>query len=111
MLIDEDRKLTSNAKKRLEAIQLMEDLGAGYHLAMHDLEIRGAGELLGDSQSGQMHEIGFNLYIDMLNNAIKQLKKGEKLDLESPITLNKEINLHTPKWVGFSGRKDIGGDS
>ena len=96
LLIDEDRKLTSNAKKRLEAIQLMEDLGAGYHLAMHDLEIRGAGELLGDNQSGQMHEIGFNLYIDMLNNAIKQLKKGEKLDLESPITLNKEINLHTP---------------
>jgi transcription-repair coupling factor (superfamily II helicase) len=96
LLIDEDRKLTSNAKKRLEAIQLMEDLGAGYHLAMHDLEIRGAGELLGDSQSGQMHEIGFNLYIDMLNNAIKQLKKGEKLDLESPITSNKEINLHTP---------------
>ena len=96
LLIDEDRKLTSNAKKRLEAIQLMEDLGAGYHLAMHDLEIRGAGELLGDNQSGQMHEIGFNLYIDMLNNAIKQLKKGEKLDLESPITSNKEINLHTP---------------
>ena len=96
LLIDEDRKLTSNAKKRLEAIQLMEDLGAGYHLAMHDLEIRGAGELLGDSQSGQMHEIGFNLYVDMLNNAIKQLKKGEKLDLESPITSNKEINLHTP---------------
>ena len=96
LLIDEDRKLTSNAKKRLEAIQLMEDLGAGYHLAMHDLEIRGAGELLGDNQSGQMHEIGFNLYIDMLNNAIKQLKKGEKLDLESPITSNKEINLHSP---------------
>ena len=96
LLIDEDRKLTSNAKKRLEAIQLMEDLGAGYHLAIHDLEIRGAGELLGDNQSGQMHEIGFNLYIDMLNNAIKQLKKGEKLDLESPITSNKEINLHTP---------------
>ena len=96
LLIDEDRKLTSNAKKRLEAIQLMEDLGAGYHLAMHDLEIRGAGELLGDNQSGQMHEIGFNLYIDMLNNAIKQLKKGEKLDLDSPITSNKEINLHTP---------------
>ena len=96
LLIDEDRKLTSNAKKRLEAIQLMEDLGAGYHLAMHDLEIRGAGELLGDNQSGQMHEIGFNLYIDMLNNAIKQLKKGEKLDLDSPISSNKEINLHTP---------------
>ena len=96
LLVDEDRKLTSNAKKRLEAIQLMEDLGAGYHLAMHDLEIRGAGELLGDNQSGQMHEIGFSLYMDMLNHAIKQLKKGEKLDLEAPITSNKEINIHTP---------------
>ncbi len=96
LLVDEDRKLTSNAKKRLEAIQLMEDLGAGYHLAMHDLEIRGAGELLGDNQSGQMHEIGFNLYLDMLNGAIKHLKKGEKIDLEMPITSNKEINLHTP---------------
>ncbi len=96
LLIDEDRKLTSNAKKRLEAIQLMEDLGAGYHLAMHDLEIRGAGELLGDNQSGQMHEIGFSLYMDMLNHAIKQLKKGEKLDLDLPLASNKEINLHTP---------------
>jgi transcription-repair coupling factor (superfamily II helicase) len=96
LLIDEERKLTSNAKKRLEAIQLMEDLGAGYHLAMHDLEIRGAGELLGDNQSGQMHEIGFSLYMDMLNHAIKQLKKGEKLDLDLPIASNKEINLHTP---------------
>ena len=96
LLVDEDRKLTSNARKRLEAIQLMEDLGAGYHLAMHDLEIRGAGELLGDNQSGQMHEIGFNLYMDMLNNAIKQLKSGEKLDLDTPITSNKDINIHTP---------------
>ena len=96
LMIDEDRKLTSNAKKRLEAIQLMEDLGAGYHLAIHDLEIRGAGELLGDNQSGQMHEIGFSLYMEMLNKAIKQLKAGEELDIEKPITSNREINLHTP---------------
>ena len=96
LLVDEDKKLTSNAKKRLEAIQLMEDLGAGYHLAIHDLEIRGAGELLGDNQSGQMHEIGFSLYMEMLNKAIKQLKSGEVLDLERPLTTNQEINLHTP---------------
>ncbi|NCW35919.1 MAG: transcription-repair coupling factor [Methylophilaceae bacterium] len=60
LLVDPDRKISSHAQKRLEAIQLLEDLGAGYYLAIHDLEIRGAGELLGDNQSGQMHEIGFN---------------------------------------------------
>ena len=102
LMVDEDRKLTSNAKKRLEAIQLMEDLGAGYHLAIHDLEIRGAGELLGDNQSGQMHEIGFSLYMEMLNKAIKQLKAGEELDIERTITSNQEINLHTPTILTLS---------
>ena len=96
LMVDEDRKLTSNAKKRLEAIQLMEDLGAGYHLAIHDLEIRGAGELLGDNQSGQMHEIGFSLYMEMLNKAIKHLKAGDELDLNASLVTNQEINLHTP---------------
>ncbi|HEY0561956.1 MAG TPA: transcription-repair coupling factor, partial [Methylophilus sp.] len=71
LLTDPDRKITPQAQKRLDAIQLLEDLGAGFHLAMHDLEIRGAGELLGDSQSGEMQEIGFNLYSDMLNHAVK----------------------------------------
>ena len=96
LMVDEDKKLTSNAKKRLEAIQLMEDLGAGYHLAIHDLEIRGAGELLGDNQSGQMHEIGFSLYMEMLNKAIKHLKAGDKLDINASTTSKLEINLHTP---------------
>jgi transcription-repair coupling factor (superfamily II helicase) len=96
LLLDEDRKITSQAKKRLEAIQLLEDLGSGYYLAIHDLEIRGAGELLGDNQSGQIHEIGFNLYIDMLNHAVKNLKHGKTVDINDPIKANKDINLHTP---------------
>jgi transcription-repair coupling factor (superfamily II helicase) len=99
LLVDSDRKISSHAQKRLEAIQLLEDLGAGYYLAIHDLEIRGAGELLGDNQSGQMHEIGFNLYIDMLNYAVKQLKLGKKLNLDNPLQKNTEINLHTPAII------------
>ncbi len=96
LLTDPDRKITPQAQTRLDAIQLMEDLGAGFHLAMHDLEIRGAGELLGDSQSGEMQEIGFHLYSDMLNHAVKQLKAGKEPDLNAPLGVTTEINLHTP---------------
>jgi len=96
LLLDIDKKITSHAKKRLEAIQLLEDLGAGYYLAIHDLEIRGAGELLGDNQSGEIHEVGFNLYIDMLNHAVKQLKSGKSLDLDRPLNIAKDINIHVP---------------
>jgi transcription-repair coupling factor (superfamily II helicase) len=96
LLTDEHRKITPQAQKRLDAIQLLEDLGAGFHLAMHDLEIRGAGELLGDSQSGEMQEIGFSLYSDMLNHAVKQLKAGKEPDLEAPLGVTTEINLHVP---------------
>lgn len=96
LLTDPHRKITPQAQKRLDAIQLLEDLGAGFHLAMHDLEIRGAGELLGDSQSGEMQEIGFNLYSDMLNHAVKQLKAGKEPDLDAPLGVTTEINLHTP---------------
>jgi len=96
LLTDADRKITPQAQKRLDAIQLLEDLGAGFHLAMHDLEIRGAGELLGDSQSGEMQEIGFSLYSDMLNHAVKQLKAGKEPDLDAPLGVTTEINLHTP---------------
>ncbi|MEY3878838.1 MAG: Transcription-repair-coupling factor, partial [Pseudomonadota bacterium] len=107
LLVDPDRKISSHAQKRLEAIQLLEDLGAGYYLAIHDLEIRGAGELLGDNQSGQMHEIGFNLYVDMLNYAVKQLKIGKKLSLDDPLQKNTEINLHTPAIITNSYCGDI----
>ncbi len=96
LLTDPDRKITPQAQKRLDAIQLLEDLGAGFHLAMHDLEIRGAGELLGDSQSGEMQEIGFSLYSDMLNYAVKQLKAGKEPDLSAPLGVTTEINLHVP---------------
>ncbi len=96
LLTPEEGKLTPAAKKRLEAIQLMEDLGVGFHLAMHDLEIRGAGEMLGDSQSGEMQEVGFNLYTEMLSNAVKSLKAGKEPDLDAPLHITTEINLHTP---------------
>ncbi len=96
LLTDRGRTITPQAQKRLDAIQLLEDLGAGFHLAMHDLEIRGAGELLGDSQSGEMQEIGFSLYSDMLNHAVKQLKAGKEPDLDAPLGVTTEINLHVP---------------
>ena len=96
LLTEPDRKITTQAQKRLDAIQLMEDLGAGFHLAMHDLEIRGAGELLGDGQSGEMQAIGFSMYSDMLSHAVKQLKEGNEPDLDAPLGVTTEINLHTP---------------
>ncbi|MBC7945881.1 MAG: transcription-repair coupling factor [Burkholderiales bacterium] len=92
----DDQPLTPLARKRLEAIQMMEELGAGFYLAMHDLEIRGAGEVLGESQSGEMHEIGFNLYAEMLNTAVTSLKLGKEPDLSAPLGVTTEINLHTP---------------
>ena len=81
LLIHAEDALTAQAKKRLEAIQMMEELGSGFFLAMHDLEIRGAGEVLGESQRGEMQEIGFNLYTDMLNHAVRSLKAGKEPDL------------------------------
>lgn len=88
--------MTADAEKRLEAIDSLEDLGAGFTLATHDLEIRGAGELLGDTQSGQMHEIGFALYTEMLGRTIRALKSGDDPDLDKPLNAGVEINLHVP---------------
>jgi transcription-repair coupling factor (superfamily II helicase) len=96
LLTPPEEALNANAKKRLEAIQMMEDLGAGFYLAMHDLEIRGAGEVLGDSQSGGIQDIGFTLYTEMLNSAVKSLKAGKEPDLLKPLSVATEINLHTP---------------
>ena len=96
LLTPPSEALNANAKKRLEAIQMMEDLGAGFYLAMHDLEIRGAGEVLGDSQSGGIQDIGFTMYSDMLNAAVKSLKAGREPDLLRPLNVSTEINLHTP---------------
>src|SRR3546814_13768935 len=72
----------------------MEELGSGFYLAMHDLEIRGTGEILGESQSGNIHEIGFTMYADMLNTAVRALKAGEEPDLDSPFAASCEVNLH-----------------
>src|SRR3546814_4320405 len=85
--------MTSNAKKRLEAIQAMEELGAGFFLAMHDLEIRGTGEVLGESQSGNIHDIGFSIYSDMLNAAVHALESGEEPDLGSPFPALCQVTL------------------
>ncbi|OJW87658.1 transcription-repair coupling factor [Thiobacillus sp. 65-1402] len=96
LLVEEDRTLTPQAKKRLEAIQLMEELGSGFHLAMQDLEIRGAGEVLGDKQSGEILEVGFSLYNDMLAGAVASLKAGKEPDMSQPLGVVSEINLHLP---------------
>ncbi len=96
LLTHGEDSLSTQAKKRLEAIQMMDELGAGFFLAMHDLEIRGAGEVLGESQSGEMQEIGFNLYADMLNHAVRSLKAGREPDLSQPLSITTEINLHSP---------------
>ena len=88
--------MTKDAIKRLEAIESLEDLGVGFTLATHDLEIRGAGELLGDGQSGQIQEIGFSLYTDLLDRAVKALKAGKKADLDKPMHQGTEIELGVP---------------
>ena len=97
LLTHEDAKPTPQAERRLDAIQAMEELGSGFFLAMHDLEIRGAGDVLGESQSGEIHEIGFALYTNMLNAAVRALKAGGKVpDLTQPLAITAEINLRVP---------------
>ena len=107
LLLPDEGSITSQAKKRLEAIQQMEELGSGFFLAMHDLEIRGAGEVLGDSQSGEMQEVGFNLYCAMLDTAVKSLKQGLEPDLSAPLGVTTEINLHAPALLPDGYCNDI----
>lgn len=96
LLTPPEEALGAQAKKRLEAIQAMEELGSGFYLAMHDLEIRGAGAVLSESQSGEMQEIGFSLYSTMLDTAIQSLKQGKEPDMQHPLGVATEINLHVP---------------
>ena len=96
LMVPEIESLTKAASQRLDAIQQMEELGSGFYLAMHDLEIRGAGEVLGENQSGNMMEIGFQLYNEMLSEAVRSLKAGKEPDLLSPMQATTEINLHSP---------------
>nr|CBX71614.1 hypothetical protein YEW_FK23210 [Yersinia enterocolitica W22703] len=88
--------MTTDAKKRLEAIASLEDLGAGFALATHDLEIRGAGELLGEDQSGQMTTIGFSLYMELLESAVDALKEGREPSLEDLTSNQTEIEMRMP---------------
>ncbi len=96
LTVPDPEALTKQAKLRLDAIQAMEELGSGFYLAMHDLEIRGAGEVLGDKQSGDISEIGFQLYTEMLNKAVKSLKSGKEPDLMAPMEIITDISLGVP---------------
>ena len=96
LMVPDLEGLTKQAQQRLDAIQQMEELGSGFYLAMHDLEIRGAGEVLGENQSGNMLEVGFQLYNEMLTEAVRCLKAGIEPDLLSPLNVSTEINLHAP---------------
>jgi transcription-repair coupling factor (superfamily II helicase) len=99
--------LGAQARKRLEAIQAMEELGSGFYLAMHDLEIRGAGEILGEAQSGEMQEIGFSLYAQMLGRAVRALKAGRAPELEQALELSTEVNLHVPALLPAAYCSDV----
>jgi len=91
--------MTPDAIKRIEAIESLEDLGAGFMLANHDLEIRGAGELLGEEQSGQIQEVGFSLYMDLLERAVKALQSGKTPQLDLPLEQGPEIDLQSPALI------------
>ncbi|HFB4988126.1 TPA: transcription-repair coupling factor [Neisseria gonorrhoeae] len=88
--------IAKDAEKRLDAIAAADELGAGFTLAMQDLEIRGAGEILGEGQSGEMMQVGFTLYTEMLKQAVRDLKKGRQPDLDAPLGITTEIKLHSP---------------
>ncbi len=96
LMVPDIEGLTKQAQQRLDAIQQMEELGSGFYLAMHDLEIRGAGEVLGENQSGNMLEVGFQLYNEMLSEAVRSLKAGQEPDLLKPLSAATDINLHAP---------------
>ncbi len=96
LLTPHEKRMTKDAKKRLEAIASLEDLGAGFTLATHDLEIRGAGELLGEDQSGSMSQVGFSLYMEMLDAAVAALKEGKELSLEQVTKAQTEVDLRVP---------------
>ena len=99
--------MTPDAIKRLEAIESLEELGSGFMLATHDLEIRGAGELLGDEQSGHMHEVGFTLYMELLERAVQALKSGRQPDLDKPLGLGTEVDMNTPALIPEDYLPDI----
>lgn len=107
LITPDNKAMTKDAIKRLTAIESMEDLGIGFTLATHDLEIRGAGELLGEGQSGQIHEIGFTLYSELLERAVKALKSGKHPELDKPFHSGPEIELGLPALIPESYIPDV----
>ncbi|MBS0439298.1 MAG: transcription-repair coupling factor, partial [Proteobacteria bacterium] len=99
LIVPDRHALTADAEKRLDAIAAMEELGAGFTLATHDLEIRGAGELLGEEQSGQIEEIGFSLYSELLDRAVRALKSGKVPDFDLTSEHDAEVELHIPALI------------
>ncbi|HQW76503.1 MAG TPA: transcription-repair coupling factor, partial [Dokdonella sp.] len=99
LIVPDARSITVDAEKRLEALASLEDLGAGFTLATHDLEIRGAGELLGEEQSGQIEEVGFSMYRDMLDRAVRALKSGKVPDFDLTSEHEAEIALHVAALI------------
>ncbi|HXD35953.1 MAG TPA: transcription-repair coupling factor [Rhodanobacter sp.] len=99
LVVPDRRSITADAQKRLEALASLEELGAGFTLATHDLEIRGAGELLGDEQSGQIQEIGFGLYTELLDRAVRALKSGKIPDFDLSSEHETEVELHLPALI------------
>ena len=107
LLTPDKKAMTPDAQKRLDAIAQTTDLGAGFTLATHDLEIRGAGELLGEDQSGQMQAIGFTLYMEMLDEAVKAIQKGEQPNLEQALNTGIDVNLRIPALIPEDYLPDI----
>lgn len=107
LLTPHPKSMTRDAIKRLEAISEAEDLGAGFTLASHDMEIRGAGELLGDEQSGQMETIGYSLYMEMLDSAVKAIKAGKTPNIESPLDDGVEVSLNLPALIPADYLHDV----
>ena len=99
LLVPSRKALTGDALKRFEALESLEELGAGFVLATHDLEIRGAGELLGEQQSGEMAEVGLTMYLDMLDRAVKALRAGRRVDLDAPLAAQSEVELRVPSLL------------
>jgi transcription-repair coupling factor (superfamily II helicase) len=107
LIVPPRNAMTADAVKRLEAIESMEELGTGFTLATHDLEIRGAGELLGEEQSGQMQEIGFTMYMELLERAVNALKSGEQPELEKPLDHGAEVDLSVSALIPDDYLPDI----
>ena len=107
LVVPDRRSITADAQKRLEALASLEELGAGFTLATHDLEIRGAGELLGDEQSGQIQEIGFGLYTELLDRAVRALKSGKVPDFDLSSEHETEVELHLPALIPDDYLSDV----